>query len=78
MTRSVATSVIYRTRAIKGRSWIVDAGIDIALFWFFFENFVYFCAAEIEEIQLNAPQCKDSKNNFWIVAAAFNGASTVC
>ena len=30
----------------------------------------------MKEIQWNALQCKDSKNYFWIVAAAFNVAGT--
>ena len=31
----------------------------------------------MEEIELNASQCEDSKNIFLIVAAAFNGAGAV-
>ena len=46
---------MYRTRAIKGRSWIVAGHINIGLNGAFFENFVYSQVLEMEEIQWEAP-----------------------
>ena len=40
-------------------------------------SFTHIYVVEMQEIQWNALKCKDSKNDWWIDGAAFNGMGTV-